>query len=239
MDFKSLLLIALIGVACVAGEAHAGPSSGALQPAAMKPSGIAWKEGENYELVTAAPRTMPAPGKVEVIEFFQYGCPHCYTLEPHLVFWKRMYANLATVTRVPVAYKPAQRRLARLYYTLEALGRIDSPGRDDLHHEVFDQVHRLGVPIISVDEQEDFRTQLEFAVASGIDAARFTEIYRSAGVEEKVKRAEELAKAYRITGTPMFIVGGKFRTDVSKAGNEYRLLSLLADLALRSAPQPK
>jgi thiol:disulfide interchange protein DsbA len=145
-----------------------------------------------------------------------------------------MHENLATVTRVPVTYKPKLRSFARLYYTLETLGRIDSPGRKELNHEVFDQVHRMWKPVTAEDEQESFELQLDFAVSWGIDAAEFTAAYHSPAVEQKLQRAAELAKAYRITGTPTFIVGGMYKTDIQRAGNENRLLRLLTDLALKS-----
>jgi thiol:disulfide interchange protein DsbA len=233
MRFTASLFTALIiAITCASSAARsAGGLQGPPPAAAIKASGIEWKEGVHYEVLPTPAGTVPAPGKIEIFEFFQYKCPHCYTMEPHMVLWKGMYSNLATVTRVPVTYKPLYRNLARLYYTLEALGRVDVP-RDDLHHEVFDQVHRLWRPLATDDEAESFKLQLDFAVSSGIDAAEFTKAYRSAAVEAKMKRADELGNTYRIISTPTFVVAGKYKTTTPQAGDEYRLTYLLTDLAV-------
>jgi len=237
MRSRHLLFTALtLWVACFVSSAPSAsePLMGPPPASAIKHSGMTWKEGENYEVLAPAAAAAVAPGKVEVLEFFQYKCPHCYTMEPHMVLWKGMYSNLATVTRVPVTYKPLYRNLAHLYYTLDALGRIDTPNASDLHHEVFDRIQRLWHPLATDDEQESFKLQLEFAVASGIDAGEFTKAYRSAAVEAKLKRADELGNTYRVASTPTFVVGGKYKTTTPQAGDEYRLMALLVDLSLRS-----
>jgi thiol:disulfide interchange protein DsbA len=237
MNHRVILAAALMMSLFSAGSAVRSASEPLMGPppvSAMKPSGIAWKEGENYEVLATTPSARPAAAKVEVLEFFQYGCPHCYTMEPHATLWRIMYENLATVKRVPVMFRPKLRSFARLYYTLEVLGRIDERGPNDLNHEVFDQLLRVQKPLTSDDEQENFKLQLDFATSRGIDAAKFTAAYHSAAVEQKLRRAEELANTYRITSTPTFIVGGKYKTDIGAAGDEYRLMHLLADLSLKS-----
>jgi thiol:disulfide interchange protein DsbA len=183
-------------------------------------------------MTPAAATAASSAGKVEIIEFFQYGCPHCYTMEPHMVLWKRMYKNVATVTRVPVTYRPLLRSLARLYYTLDALGRIDAPARQDAHREVFDRIFRDGSKVMAENEAENFKLQQQFATTIGIDAEEFDKVYHSAAVEQKVRRAVDLGTQYKIASTPMFIVGGKYKTDIREAGDEYRLMYLLTDLAL-------
>ena len=237
MNAKTALAAVLIMSLTCAASAVRGASEPLLGPppvAALKSSGIEWQEGTNYEVLTT-PRIVPASDKVEILEFFQYGCPGCYTMEPHTTLWKIMYENLATVTRVPVMFRPKLRSFARLYYTLEALGRIDARGRNDLHHEVFDQVQRIWQPPLTSDDgQENFKLQLQFATSWGIDAAKFTEAYHSAAVEQKLRQAEELGTTYRITHTPTFVVAGKYQTDTAKAGDEFRLMRLLTDLALKS-----
>ena len=231
----ALLAAFIIGIMCYGGAARSASAPADMLPlAAIKSSGVAWKEGENYEVLAPPSAPTPASGKVEILEFFQYGCPHCYTMEPHMVLWKRMYGNLATVTRVPVTFRPLLRSLARLYYTLEAVGRIDAPGRQDAHHEVFDRLLRDGTRLMSENEEENFKLQLDFATSMGIDSGEFTKAYRSAAVEQKVKHAEELGMTYRIASTPMFVIGGKYKTDIREAGDEYRLTHLLTDLSLQS-----
>jgi thiol:disulfide interchange protein DsbA len=229
----------IIGIVFAGGAARSagGPPAADMLPlSAIKSSGAVWAEGTNYEVLTSAPPAAPAAGKVEILEFFQYGCPHCYTVEPHMVLWKRMFGNLATVTRVPVTFRPPLRSLARLYYTLESLGRVDAPGRLDLHHEVFDRLLRDGTRLMSDNEEEDFKVQLQFAVAEGVGAAEFTKAYRSEAVQQKVQRAEELGTTYRIASTPMFVIARKYKTDIRGAGDEYRLMHLLTDLSLKALP---
>src|SRR5690348_16940394 len=207
MKAKVALLGAVFVVLACALARGASEPSDAIPADAVKASGVKWKEGENYEVLTqAAASAASAAGKVEIIEFFQYGCPHCYTMEPHMVLWKRMYKNVATVTRVPVTYRPLLRSLARLYYTLDALGRIDAPGRQDAHREVFDRVFRDGAKVMAENEEENFKLQQQFATTLGIDAAEFDKVYHSATVEQKVQRAVELGTAYKIASTPMFVV---------------------------------
>lgn len=111
----------------------------------LKASGANWQEGVHYERISNDPVGKTAD-KIEILEFFQYTCPHCYTVEPFVTFLKQRVGDSATVTRVHVVYRPYQRSLARLYYTLQALGRIDSPDRNDVHHDIFDMFHRLEQP---------------------------------------------------------------------------------------------
>jgi thiol:disulfide interchange protein DsbA len=235
MNAKLALAAVLITSLYGAAPATCGASDPPLGPppvSVMRPSGIEWKAGVHYEVLNTA-RVVPKTGKVEVLEFFQYGCPGCYTMEPHVTLWKITFENLATVTRVPVMFRPKLRSYARLYYTLGALGRIDERGSKDLNHEVFDHVQRVWQPpLTSDDEAENLQLQLAFATARGIDATKFTAAYRSQAVERNLQRAAELAETYRITSTPTFIVGGKYKTDTTRAGDEFRLMRLLMDLAL-------
>jgi thiol:disulfide interchange protein DsbA len=226
-----------MGLVLVAGAvraAHGAADDGMPALSAIKPSGLEWKAGTHYEVLSTAPPAALSAGKVEILEFFQYGCPHCYTVEPHVVLWKRTFGNLATITRIPVTFRAPLRSLARLYYTLEALGRVDAPGLKDVHHEVFDALLRNGERLMSNDEAEDFKAQQAFAVSAGIDAAQFAAAWRSEAVQQKVERAEELVITYRVASTPTFVVGRKYKTDIRAAGDEYRLMHLLTDLALMS-----
>src|SRR5689334_2460246 len=95
----------MIGIVCGVTQVRGSAAQSTQLPLdQIKPSGMAWKEGQNYEVLTPAASQAHASGKVEVIEFFQYGCPACYVTEPHLVLWRRTFGNLATVTRVPVTF---------------------------------------------------------------------------------------------------------------------------------------
>jgi thiol:disulfide interchange protein DsbA len=234
MRSRSVLITAfIIGIACVVTQVRGAVTQSTLLPLdQIKPSGITWTEGQNYEVLTRAP--VHSTGKVEVLEFFQYGCPACYATEPHVVLWKRGYGNLATVTRVPVTFRPKLTALARLYYTLEALGRVDVPGQQDAHLEVYDRILRDGVLLMSDDDEESLKYQREFAVSVGIDADAFTRAWRSDAVTQKVKRAEQLGITYKVALTPTFVIAGKYKTDIRQAGDPYRLMHMVTDLSLMS-----
>jgi thiol:disulfide interchange protein DsbA len=198
-----------------------------------KTSGIAWQPGESYVEITPARATGAPPGKVQVIEFFQYQCPHCYTLEPYLTLWNRMRPEYVEFVRVPVTYRPSLRALARLYYTLVALGRVDVGGHADVHHEVYDSLWRLGGTLTGSDDQDTLKLQAAFAKEFGIDPEEFSKAYHSPTVEANVARADELVQTYRIDGTPMLVVNGKYKTHVGMAGGEGRLMNLLTDLSIQ------
>lgn len=195
----------------------------------LKASGANWQEGVHYERISNDPVGKTAD-KIEILEFFQYTCPHCYTVEPFVTFLKQRVGDSATVTRVHVVYRPYQRSLARLYYTLQALGRIDSPDRNDVHHDIFDMFHRLGQPIVSENDDESFRLHLEFATSAGIDPEKFTSVYRSPEIDASIKRAQELTRAYKVAGTPTFVVAGKYKP--KHVQSERELVTLLSDLVV-------
>ncbi|MEP6883551.1 MAG: thiol:disulfide interchange protein DsbA/DsbL [Gammaproteobacteria bacterium] len=190
-----------------------------------------WQEGKNYSrLVPAQPTSVPA-GQVEVLEFFWYACPHCYAIDPLVESWKKTMPAYITFSRIPVMWNESHRSLARLYYTLENLGKLDQ-----LHGEVFKAIHVNGNLLVAADPNnttETERIQLAFVRRLGISEADFTKAYHSFGVETALQRADELVQRYRIDGVPTFVVNGKFVADVSTAGGPQQLISLVADLAVQ------
>jgi thiol:disulfide interchange protein DsbA len=188
-----------------------------------------WQEGTNYtRLVPAQPTDVPA-GQVEVLEFFWYACPHCYALEPLVETWKKGKPSYITFVPVPVTWSEGHRALARLYYTLESLGKLDR-----LHGEVFKEIQVNGDPLVATDptnEAQTERIQTAFAVKQGISENAFKSAYHSMGVEARLQRADELVQRYRIDGVPTFVINGKYLADVHSAGGPERLLSLVSDLA--------
>jgi len=137
--------------------------------------------------------------KIEVIEFFSYGCPHCADLEPFLDKWLRTLPADVQFRRVPVIFQARWEGLARIYYTLDALGV-----EERLSPEVFKAVHVSGLPMY-----ED-KTFFDWAASQGLDRARVMETYNSFGVSSKYNRAKSLAQAYNIQEVPTLIVDGKF-----------------------------
>ena len=188
-----------------------------------------WQEGVNYtRLVPAQPTDAPA-GQVEVLEFFWYGCPHCYALEPTIAAWAKTKPAYVTFTRVPVLWNAGDRALGRLYYTLQSLGRID-----ELHGAVFKEIHVNNDPLIGSDPEngaEAEHMQLVFARKYGISDQDFRGKYEhDMGVDTAMQHADQLIERYRVTTVPDFVVNGKFVTDVATAGSPERLISLLNDL---------
>ena len=199
-----------------------------MPPGAQLPAGK-WQPGVNYDPVVPAQPTNVAPGKVEVLEVLWLACPHCYDLEPFIRAWLKTKPAYIEFVRVPVMWQPIHRAHARLYYTLEALGR------PDLFQKAFDTIHQLAQrgqpPLFGNTEDETLRMQQSFAVQNGVSADDFTKAYNSFTVNSQVQRAEELTQRYHVQGVPFIAVNGKYSTDVVKAGGEARLIELINDLA--------
>jgi thiol:disulfide interchange protein DsbA len=147
------------------------------------------------------------PGKVEVLEFFAYTCPHCAKIEPLVVKWRKTLPDSVVFKGVPVAFNASMKDLQKLYYALEAVGRLD------LHDAVFKAIHEDNKELFKADEI------IDWVAAQGVDRAAFTDAFNSFGVQTKITRADELAKAYHIDGTPSFSIGGRYVTSPSHTGS--------------------
>jgi thiol:disulfide interchange protein DsbA len=192
-------------------------------------SGTQWQDGVNYtRTVPAQPTNVPA-GQVEVLEFFWYACPHCYALEPSVQSWLKSKPAYITFTRVPVEWNEGHRSLAHLFYALEAMGKLN-----DVHNEIFKEIQVNGDPLIGPDPNNVAsaeRTQVSFIKKLGLSDADFEKAYQDMNVQTAMQRADQLAERYRVNSVPMFIVNGKYTTDVTMAGGPEKLMSLLSDLA--------
>ncbi len=219
--------VATIDSAEPMGDASAEPSRLAQAlPTQTSLAGGKWQAGKNYTLISPAQPTSVGPGKVEVIEVFWYGCSHCYELDPYLESWKKNKPAYIEFVRLPVIWGPGHKLHARLFYTLQVLGKLDA-----LHTKVFDTIHRGGNMLIAQDEDATFKMQLAWAEANGINGADFTREYNGFAVNTALQRAEQLTKRYRVAGVPFMIVNGRYSTDVGAAGGHSQLLTLLNDLA--------
>jgi thiol:disulfide interchange protein DsbA len=192
-----------------------------------------WKKGENYIAYPVARPVSTPPGKVEVVEGFWYGCGHCYTLEPRLEAWEKSKPEWVALKRVPVIWNEVTREDARLYYTIESLGRVG-----DLHGEVFRQIHAKSQPITvirggRVDKAATEKAAREFLLSRGVSADDFAKHYRTFSTENRLRQAENLSRQYMLDHTPMVVVHGKYLTDVEMAGGVDKLFRLVNDLAAR------
>lgn len=178
------------------------------------------QQGIDY-LILDKPQPVESPaGKVEVIEFFGYWCPHCNAFEPELEAWlKRLPANIS-FRRVPVAFNDAAVPLQKLYYALEALGRVN-----DMQRKVFTAIHAEKV---NLNTQEGI---VAWAVKQGLDQKKFVDAYTSFAVNTKVTKAKQWANNFKIDGVPSLGVAGRFYTDGTLAKGMTRALQVVEQLA--------
>ncbi len=162
---------------------------------------LAQVPGKDYKLVEPPQPVETPAGKIEVIEFFWYGCPHCYALQPSLRAWlKKKPADVAFV-RVPAVFSQSWVAHARLFYTLDALGELDR-----LHDQLFNAIH------LSKLKLSDRESMADWAVARGIDRQKFLDAFNSVAVENRTRRAIETTKAYNLDGTPSMAIQGRYVT---------------------------
>lgn len=206
-------------------------------PAPASPAGFRWKEGTHFTPLPVAQPVSVGPGEVEVTEIFWYGCGHCFTLEPRIEAWdKKGRPDYVRVVRMPVIWNEVTREDARLFYTLEALGKLD-----ELHLAVFRELHVKRSPLTAVTGNRVDTAATEarvrsFLTQNGVSAEDFGKTYRSFAVENKLRQAENLSRRYLADHTPMVVVQGKYSTDVSMAGGVDQLFQLINDLAARERP---
>ena len=180
-------------------------------------------EGTHY-VKLSQPHAVPAGGKIEVLEFFWYGCPHCNAFEPALDGWvKKLPADVA-FRRMPVAFREEPFTThQRLYFTIEAMGLIDT-----MHRKVFSAIHLDRARLDKLPEIVQLMTK------NGVDGAQFTEVFNSFSVQTKARQAKQLAEAYRIDGVPALGIQGRFYTSGSMAGSGDRSLAV-ADYLIQRA----
>ncbi|WP_313034076.1 thiol:disulfide interchange protein DsbA/DsbL [Acinetobacter sp.] len=154
--------------------------------------------GKDYTVV-ANPGKVQVPGKIEVREFFWYGCPHCYRLEPHMQAWLRKIPKDVNFVRTPAAMNPVWEQGARGYYVSEVLGV-----RKKTHLPLFHAIHANGQQIF------DQNSQAKFFVKYGVPEAKFNSMFNSFAITSKVAQAKQLAQQYQLSGVPAVVVNGKY-----------------------------
>ncbi|MFC5607100.1 thiol:disulfide interchange protein DsbA/DsbL [Variovorax soli] len=177
----------------------------------------AFKAGTDYiQLKKPAPVDAPA-GKVEVLEFFSYNCPHCAEFEPRLEAWlKKLPAN-ASFRRVPVPFVGNDvESKQRLYYTLEAMGKVD-----EFQDKIFVAIHKQRQPIMGDAAILDWASK-----QPGLDGQKFAEMYKSFTVSGKIKRATQLTNDYQVGGVPALGVAGRYYVDGELARSLDRALQI-------------
>jgi thiol:disulfide interchange protein DsbA len=200
-------------------------AAGLLLVAARGASAAGLTEGNEYKLLKPAQPSEAAPGKVGVVEVFWYACGHCYLLEPKLEAWNQKgRAPYVQLIRLPATWNPVVKMHARVFYTIELLGK------PQLHDEVFREINVKGNRMDTPEKIE------AFFVSRGVSKDEFQKAFSSFAVESKILQAEDLNKRYKITGTPTIVVNGKYVTDVGMAGDEDKLFQVVNELAAREKP---
>jgi thiol:disulfide interchange protein DsbA len=174
------------------------------------------QEGKDFRVLDKKVPTDAPAGKVEVIEFFWYSCPHCNAFEPKLNAWLKKLPPDVSFKRVPVAFRDDFVPQQRLYYALEAMGKVD-----ELHDKVFNEIHVNR----NIMNKED--TILAFVAKNGVDRAKFQELYNSFSVSAKARRAKQLQDLYEVDGVPAIGIAGRYYTDGSLTGNMDRALQVV------------
>ena len=171
------------------------------------------KEGSDYLVLDKPAPTDSGAGKIEVVEFFWYSCPHCNKFEPQLEEWIKKMPKDIVLRRAPIAFKPDFEPQQRLYFVLEAMGKVE-----ELNKKVFAAIHVEKLPL---------NTQAlitEWAEKQGISKAKFTEAYNSFPVATKTRKATLLQDSYKVDGVPALGVAGKYYTTGSLAQSMERAL---------------
>ena len=145
------------------------------------------------------PQPTEAGGKIEVVEFFWYGCIHCYNLEPALEGWLKQLPPDARFRRVPAVFSPRWEHDARIFYAFEALGLLEK-----LHRPFFDAIHRDRL------RSDDPKALAQWLQKQGLDAQKFTDMMKSFSVHSRTQRAKLMTAGYKIDGTPAIAVDGRY-----------------------------
>jgi thiol:disulfide interchange protein DsbA len=202
----------------------AGLGTAALSLPTAAPAQGGPVEGTHYVRLNQPVPTVAEAGKIEVIEFFWYGCPHCNAFEPTLEAWVKKLPADVVFRRVPVAFREEPFVAhQRIFYALEALGQIEA-----MHRKVFYAIHNDRAQLSKPAEISAFMAK------NGLDGAKFLDTYNSFGVQTKVRQAKQLAEAYKIDGVPALGVQGRYFTSGTLAGNTDRALEVTNFLVQRA-----
>ena len=167
------------------------------------------------------------PGKVEVVELFWYGCPHCYQFESTINPWAEQLPEDVNFVRIPAMFGGLWNLHGQAFLTLESM-KVEHR----VHSAVFDAMHKQGKKLTTLEEFADF------VATQGVDRATFLKTFNSFAVKSQVEKAKKLAKAYQITGVPVLVVGGKYRFDIGSSGGMAQTLKVADHLIDLERTQP-
>jgi thiol:disulfide interchange protein DsbA len=174
-----------------------------------------------YELIDP-PQPTDTPGKVEVVDVFWYGCPHCFSFLPAMEAYEANKPDYVEIRRMPAIFRQNWEVHARAYYTAMLLNVVDR-----IHRPLFEAIHVKKLPL---DSRESLR---EFFVAHGVDGEAFDKTFDSFAVETLLRKSTVMQGRYGVRGTPSVIVNGKYRVSASLAGGYEQMVQVADALAAR------
>jgi len=174
-----------------------------------------FEEGVKYKRI-ANPQPTSAKDKIEVLELFWYGCPHCYQIEPEVEVWLKSKPDDVEFVRMPAVLGPSWELLARAYYTADLLEATDK-----IHKPLFERLHKARKRIANADELK------AFFVEQGVSAEDFDNTFSSFAVITKTNRAKQARNMYGITGVPAIVVNGKYIVTAELAGGNKQMLDVV------------
>ena len=204
-------------------------SSALLTASAWLSTPLAWaqaalfKSGKDFLTLERPVATEAGAGKIEVIEFFWYSCPHCNAFEPSFAQWAKNAPKDVVVRRIPVSFRDDFAPQQRLFFTIEAMNLMET-----LHPKVFAAIH-VEKLMLNTDA-----SVLAWAEKQGVDKAKFNEVYKSFGVAAKQKRAVQLQNDFKVEGVPSLGVAGRYYIDGTLAGSMDRALKVAESLIAQS-----
>ena len=183
-----------------------------------------WKfeEGVHYDRLVPAQGTSSPPDKVEVAEFFTYGCAFCYQMDAYLEEWRKKQPDEVNFIHNPAVGDPPWDAHARLFLTLQATGELEAS-----HRNIFRAIHTENRPLLRLTDQE------RFVEHYGVSAEDFRNAYRSFGVESQLKRITDLMRRYRILAVPTLVVNGKYVVRGTTESSMTELLEIVDELVQR------
>jgi thiol:disulfide interchange protein DsbA len=213
------ITLAFVAIALAAGfgaAAHANPAGEGR-----------WVAGQHYRVLNPTQPTSVAPGKVEVLDVFWYGCGGCYALHPYMAAWKESKPEAAEYAQLPAALNPGWQPQARLYFATKALGLTDQT-----HSAIFREMHVNRSPLNTLEQQ------VAFLRGFGVSAADAQAALTSFGVDAELRAADVRARRYRLTAVPAVVVNGKYVISFDQAGGPEAVLELINYLVAREAAAP-
>ncbi len=183
-------------------------------------------EGKDYT-VLANPQPTQDANKIEVLEFFWYGCPHCYSLHPHIKTWLLNVPGDVSFRYVPAIFRPNWVMGAKIYYVIEAMGVADT-----LHDKVYDAIHRDKIDL------NNESVLFDWIEKQGVDRKKFEATYKSFGIQNQVARSTQMTRQYQLSGVPALVVNGKYLTSGRMGGTQQDTIKTL-ELLIEKARKEK